>query len=56
MCRGHTGGCRSTQTPQSSGLVLESCRDEEEELEVFVVSPGMVMKSNGMKLDEKICI
>lgn len=37
---------------QSYQLMFEPCRDEEEELEVFMVSPGMVMKCNGLKLNE----
>lgn len=66
MCRGHTGGCKSTGVQKYSNypaaqeqncrLTFEWCRDEEEEQEVFMASSGMVMESNGLKLNEKSCI
>lgn len=55
MCRGHTGGCKSTglqkhskSEEQNYWLIFEWCRGEEEEPEAFMVSPGIVMKSNGL--------
>lgn len=66
MCRGHTGGCKHAGVQKYSSspaaeeqnypLVFEWCRDEEEEQEVFMASSGIVMKSNGLKLNEKSCI
>lgn len=41
---------------QNYQLTFEPCRDEKEELQVFMVSPGIVMKSNGLKLNKKSSI